>query len=310
MLELPTPELLDGGLWRIPLPMPFGPPTINVYLVACPGGWLMVDTGLDIPESWDALTGTLAELGVDPSQLRHIITTHLHSDHCGQAARLRDLSGAQVWMHRADADLLMNLKTSEEHFEALSALLEREGAATESIPSVLNSYRRLLATFPALSPDGYLEEGQVFETFAGPLMVMHLPGHSPGLCALSGPGFLISSDHVLEDTHPHVGWLPGYDTLGDYLGTLDRLAELDGARILPAHGNTFEGLAAWAEEERNHRTGRAAEIRAYREEGLTLGDDLVRRLWRRELRPLDYQLAMTEVEAFAEHERRFREQAG
>lgn len=305
-MDLPTPEMLAGGLWRIPLALPFGPPTVNVYLLRCAEGWILIDTGFGNDDSWQALTGTLASLGLAPQTVRHIIITHLHSDHCGQAARLREITGATIWMHRADAELLWSLKSERSHFEALEALLRRSGTSDQVIHPILVAYERLLATFPALQPDEYLEDGLTLESTLGPLTVLALPGHSPGLCGLYAPeaSLLFSSDHILEQTTPHIGWLPEEDCLGDYLGTLDRLAALPTNVILPSHGEPFSDLPGWVKRTRAHLDARTAKINAFLNEGVTLGNDLVRHLWPHELRPLDYQLALTEVEAQLEHRRR------
>ena len=207
------------------------------------------------------------------------------------------MSGATVWMHRADADLLMQLKTSRLHFETLDSVMREAGTPDPLRAAVLASYDRLMATFPALSPNCYLEDGAELDSWIGPLQVVWTPGHSPGLCCLYNPNYryLFSSDHVIEDITPHVGWLAGEDMLGDYLTSLDRLDPLAVDLILPAHGAPFSGLRDWTAATREHHQGRTREIEQHQRDGLLLTDDLVRRLWPRELRPLDYQLALTEV---------------
>jgi glyoxylase-like metal-dependent hydrolase (beta-lactamase superfamily II) len=267
---------------------------------------MLIDTGANSADSFGHLARVMSEVGVEPTSLKHIVLTHLHSDHCGLAAQLRDMSGATVWMHRADADLLMQLKTSREHFDMLEAAMREAGTPDSLRGSVLAAYDRLLATFPTLSPNAYLEDGAELESWLGPLQVVWTPGHSPGLCCLYNPThrYLFSSDHVIEDITPHVGWLAGEDMLGDYLDSLDRLDPLDVQLILPAHGATFSGLREWTAATREHHQGRSREIEQHQRDGLLLADDLVRRLWPRELRPLDYQLALTEVLAHLEHARR------
>jgi len=267
---------------------------------------MLIDTGANTADSFDHLARAMSEVGVEPTSLQHIVLTHLHSDHCGLAAQLRDMSGATVWMHRADADLLMQLKTSRLHFETLDSVMREAGTPDPLRAAVLASYDRLMATFPALSPNSYLEDGAELDSWIGPLQVIWTPGHSPGHCCLYNPNYryLFSSDHVIEDITPHVGWLAGEDMLGDYLTSLDRLDPLAVDLILPAHGAPFTGLRDWTAATREHHQGRTREIEQHQRDGLLLADDLVRRLWPRELRPLDYQLALTEVLAHLEHARR------
>jgi glyoxylase-like metal-dependent hydrolase (beta-lactamase superfamily II) len=248
----------------------------------------------------------MAGFGVEPSQLRHIVLTHLHPDHSARASHLRDLSGATVWMHRADADFLLELKSTTKPFDVLDEAMREAGTPEDARVRVRASYEKLVQLFPMLSPDALLEDGQVLESWIGPLQVIWTPGHAPGHCCLFAPErkVLFAGDHIIDDITPHVGWLPGEDTLGQYLGTLDGLDALDVDLILSSHGQPFRGLREWTQRVREHHSGRAAEIRQHQLDGVTLTDDLVRRLWPRELRPLDYQLALTEVLAHLEHARR------
>lgn len=304
-------ELLDGGVWRIPLTLPFGPPTANVYLLPCPDGWMLIDAGANTDDNWTDLTAAMSDAGVAPGQLRHIVVTHLHPDHCGLAARLRDASGATVWMHQADAEMLLHLTGSRRPQELLEEAMKQAGTPDSFRPAVLNSYDRLLRTFPALSPDAYLEDGAKLESWLGPLEVVWTPGHAPGLCCLHAAefGYLFSSDHVIEDITPHVGWLPEpdgsvEDTLGQYLASLDRLDTLQVEKILPAHGAPFQGLQAWTARTREHHATRAGDIARFQSDGADVADDLIKLLWPRELRPMEYQLALTSVLAYLEHGRR------
>ncbi len=286
--------------------MPFGPPFVNVYLLPCPGGWMLIDTGLDTRESAEALAEAMAGFGVEPTQLRHIVLTHLHPDHSARASHLRDISGATVWMHQADAEFLQRLKSTTEPYDLLDEAMREAGTPEPTRVQVRASYEKLAQLFPMLSPDALLEDGQTLESWIGPLEVLWTPGHAPGHCCLYARDakLLFAGDHVIDDITPHIGWLPGEDTLGQYLATLDRLDQLDVERVLSSHGLPFGGLREWTQRVREHHAGRTAEIRQHQADGVTLTDDLVRRLWTRELRPLDYQLALTEVLAHLEHARR------
>ncbi len=286
--------------------MPFGPPWVNVYLLPCPGGWMLIDTGLDTKPSADALAEAMAGFGVAPSQLRHIVVTHLHPDHSARASQLRDASGATVWMHRADAEFLLRLKTTNEPYDLLDEAMREAGTPETLRVQVRASYEKLAQLFPMLSPDALLEDGQALESGIGPLEILWTPGHSPGHCCLYAreKKILFAGDHVIDDITPHIGWLPGEDTLGQYLSTLDRLDQLEVELVLSSHGLPFGGLREWTERVRAHHASRSAEIGHHQQDGVSLTGDLIGRLWPRELRPLDYQLALTEVLAHLEHARR------
>jgi glyoxylase-like metal-dependent hydrolase (beta-lactamase superfamily II) len=264
---------------------------------------MLIDTGMPTTAAWDALTRSLAEIGVVPESLRHIVLTHMHPDHCGLVPRLRDLSSAEVWLHPEDAELLDKLSSTTHYRDAIEEALLEAGTPAPLRSAVLQAHDRFVSVLPAFTPARLLEDGLALESRAGPLQVIHTPGHSPGHCCLFAPEsrVLISSDHILEDITPHVGWLPEEDMLGRCFQSLDRVAALDARRILPAHGFPFTGLAKRAVQIRRAHQKRLNEIEEHLQDGARTADDLVRRLWPRDLRPFEYHLALTTILACREH---------
>src|SRR5690242_12231651 len=102
----PATELAPG-FWRLPMPI-HGHSLAGVcaYLVRDRDGYVLVDAGMDVPSCAEALATHAAALGVDLSALHTIVLTHCHADHGGQAPRLRERSGAQIWLHTDDAPLV------------------------------------------------------------------------------------------------------------------------------------------------------------------------------------------------------------
>src|SRR5512146_3280155 len=98
-------ELCDGpplelapGLYQLTIPMPFRLNHVHVYLVDADDGFILIDTGVNTSEAFAGLTRKLDQLGLAFNAITQIVITHFHSDHCGQAARIRELGGAQVVM--------------------------------------------------------------------------------------------------------------------------------------------------------------------------------------------------------------------
>jgi glyoxylase-like metal-dependent hydrolase (beta-lactamase superfamily II) len=73
---------------------PVGTPLMNVHFYRL--GGLVIDTGQRHMQK-EALQAMADE------SIRHILLTHHHEDHSGNAAALRDLTGATVWGHRITA---------------------------------------------------------------------------------------------------------------------------------------------------------------------------------------------------------------
>lgn len=290
-----TPELIESGLWRIPLPMPAGPAFVNIYLIRSEDGWILVDTGYGVPGIFDELAAGFAYVGVAPADLRQILLTHVHPDHGGNAPRLSAMSGAPIRLHPADAELLAWILRPGSAERMGDRLLDA-GAEPDKVAETVEACARLFSHFPALPDATPLNDGEIIPTELGPMDVIHTPGHSPGHVSfhLRERGVLLSGDTVLEGIFPNVGVVEGHDCFGEFLSTLDRLQMLPELRILPSHGLPFEGLHAWCHRTRTEALKRLRRVRSLREEGLTPAA-ITRRLWDRDLRPFDLQLALTTV---------------
>jgi glyoxylase-like metal-dependent hydrolase (beta-lactamase superfamily II) len=289
--------------FAVPMPGPLG--TVNVHLVELDDGYLLIDTGWNMPESLGALELGLAERGVAWADLRTLLITHLHPDHVGNAAVVLERSGARLLMHRVDAANL-----------ALVASVGRSPFFDEAwrIAGVPPAFRekmdersrgvRVGAT--PLKPAWELEGGERIAVRHGWLEVVWTPGHSAGHICLYSPEhrFLISGDHILEDITPNVGWRPGYDMLAQFLDSIEKVQGLDVDWVLPSHGSPFQGHRARLSFMREHHDERCRRIREHiAREPLTV-QALVERLWPRRLSLIDHHLALLEVLAHLEYLRR------
>lgn len=273
------------------------PPYVNVYLVRATDGWLLIDTGPPGEGTWGELTEALAGCGVAPDAIREIVLTHAHPDHIGQAVALRALTGARVWLHPDDAAMLEEILESP---PGILGILREAGTPEELWPAVEEAHRRLTGHFRPVPGTVALTEERRFDTCLGPLRPVLTPGHAPGHCCLAAGGVVFSGDHVLPETLPHAGFIPGLDALGDYLATFPKLRAMDVRLILPSHGLPFNEWHAWLDRAEETHLRRLERVRILREEGRT-PHETVRTLWQRELRPVDYQLALTRVLGYLRH---------
>lgn len=77
--------------------------TIAAFLMESTDGPVLIETG---PMStWGWLEKGLGDHGLKPSDIRHVLLTHIHLDHAGAAWKLAEL-GAQIYVHPSGRDHL------------------------------------------------------------------------------------------------------------------------------------------------------------------------------------------------------------
>jgi glyoxylase-like metal-dependent hydrolase (beta-lactamase superfamily II) len=74
------------------------------YAVDTSRGLVLIDSGLQADAN--VLKAQLASLGLDWSQVRAVLLTHAHGDHCGGAEYLRTILGAEIYAGQGDAAVL------------------------------------------------------------------------------------------------------------------------------------------------------------------------------------------------------------
>ncbi|TFV65689.1 UNVERIFIED_ORG: MBL fold metallo-hydrolase [Bacillus sp. AZ43] len=267
---LPPVEQLRADLWSIPVPIPHNPLRyVSVYAFALDGGGIgLLDTGWGSDESWAALTGGLAQLGADVTDVRGALVTHLHHDHLGLAARVREASGAWIAMHPADAGPVGRFSTigAQGFVDAEVAFLVRLGAPREDAVSDVGPADRYEAFTSMAVPDRLLEDGDHADLPGWRLRAVHTPGHTPGhLCfAEERTGLFFAGDHVLPRISPNISTSPAgaADPLGDFLDSLAAVRDLDPVEVLPAHEWRFRGLDARVDALTAHHEQRLTELLA------------------------------------------------
>jgi len=67
---------------------------------------VMVDGG--VPDKLKVFKRKIAELGILPGEVKLMVITHSHFDHCGSAYEIRDLTGAEIAIHESEKSYLEN----------------------------------------------------------------------------------------------------------------------------------------------------------------------------------------------------------
>lgn len=158
---------------------------VNAYLLKSTDGLVLVDAGW--PHKADTLFELVQKAGHSPADIRHLVLTHGHIDHAGSAAEVKRRTGARVYAHAADIDLIT--KGEAEH------------PGTTVTPGIIPALLNLIFIKPggtkyeALSVDQTLEDGEMLPMVKD-VQIIHTPGHSAGHIALlmQQDGVLIAGD--------------------------------------------------------------------------------------------------------------------
>lgn len=200
---------------------------VHAFLIQNAQELYLIDTLFD-PDA-QVILDQIRALGKQPQDLKHIILTHAHRAHMGGLLRLKELSGATIYSHPWEADIVSGNRL-------------QQGV---SLRPHLNS----IAVYPILflgtlvgpwsqhkpAPvDQFIDNGDNI----GPLQVIATPGHTPGHLA-----FYLPEHRTLFTGDAFVTWpllCPGWENAAlnvkQTWESLNLLAAMDVQAIGVGHG--------------------------------------------------------------------------
>ena len=170
---------------------------MRAYLIDHAGELILIDTLLD--KGGKLVLDEINAMGRQRRDLKHIIQTHAHQSHMGGLAALKTLTGARVYSHDWEADVLEGKKKVE--VPRTTTLVPQKPLKVYplQVAFVLG-----LGVPPPCEVDQNLKDGD----HVGPLTVIHIPGHTPGSLAFWWPEkrALIVGDAVTTWPEMALGW--------------------------------------------------------------------------------------------------------
>lgn len=131
-----------------------GAANVSSFYIRTPQGAILLDGGL--PETAPLIEKSIAELGFSIKDVKFLLNSHAHFDHCGGLAELKKASGAQMVASQRDAP-------------------------------VLNAAQGGLGTFPAVHVDRIIADHETVQ-LGGVTLTAHItPGHTKGCTTWTMP---------------------------------------------------------------------------------------------------------------------------
>jgi glyoxylase-like metal-dependent hydrolase (beta-lactamase superfamily II) len=234
---------LPAGIRRVTLPLPMRPGHVHAYLVPGDDGWMLIDTGLGLPDAKDRWRTEIAALD---GEVTRVFITHFHPDHVGAARDVVELTGATVFQGSVDLEQCARVWGGEDWTDVLAVWFGSHGAPDEVTRELIDS-GSYWAPFIRYVPEATtVEPGPWHEGWE----LVAAPGHADGQLTLLRHGVLLAADHLLDPITPTVGLWPASrpDPLGDYLTALETVVALAPAIALPGHGDPIGDPAGRAQE--------------------------------------------------------------
>jgi glyoxylase-like metal-dependent hydrolase (beta-lactamase superfamily II) len=240
-----TAKQVAEGVYQIQIPTPFSVGPVNVYLVE--GEQLtLIDAGPLTEEAWTALTDGLESIGYRVEDIRQLVLTHHHVDHCGLLERVRKASGAKTFSHPLAVPYVELHESFLGFHDRFFLDLYRESGVPEEKLSIIRKFHKLMMTFSERSRiDGLLKHEKPVPHLPE-WQVLYTPGHSQSHLSLyrAKDRVMIAGDHIIKHISSNAFIEPPRDqsrsrplTLVQYRTALQMCADMEIDLVLSGHGD-------------------------------------------------------------------------
>lgn len=188
----------------------------NIFAVKAEDALILVDCGTDGRE-WQVVTENMRYWGIDGLPITHVLITHAHGDHVGNAAMLQRM-GAKI-------------------------IVGEKAVSVENGEDPLNFHFAYPGAYVPFVPDQYVKDGEELMIHGIRITAVAAPGHSMGdvvyQMEMGGKNILFLGDVFHIDSYGEKAWIgeqwfldSDYDA---YMRSLYRLMHIPADILLSAH---------------------------------------------------------------------------
>ena len=199
----------SGGdrIYRIPLDI-FPGMHGYAHLVITKDLLVLFDVGSGFGDSNEQLEAGLERINVEFKEtvgwdrITHILISHAHIDHYGGLHYVRERTNAPIGIHELDRRVLTNYEERLELIEPrFRSFLLESGVSESKTEGLVTLYLLHKQLFSSIDVDFSYE---AIGMRLNGLEFVHVPGHCSGQIVARVGDILLSADHILEQTSPHM----------------------------------------------------------------------------------------------------------
>lgn len=197
----------------------------NVYLIRNGNASVLIDAGEK--GSKRKILWALDKYGLKPEDVHLIVLTHSHYDHSGSLKALKDATGAQVLVHRNEAD---NLSSGFTPFPKGTKIFSK------LIVALGKTLMKSMARYEPIKPDIVVDDQYDLSPHDISAYILFTPGHTSGSISL----ILKDHDAFIGDAAFNIAgfgiYPPFADDTHELIRTWKKLLDTGCKRFFPGHG--------------------------------------------------------------------------
>ncbi|NQU87185.1 MAG: MBL fold metallo-hydrolase [Mariniphaga sp.] len=200
---------------------------VTPILVVNGGNSFLVDTGRKA--FGQKIIQAIEINGLKPTDIKLIILTHTHFDHAGNAALLKEKTGAKVVVHKKEKDCLE---------KGYMTIPRGTKPSTKRLSWLGRNIFRFIGKYKSVKADIVVEDKLDLTPWGIDGYVLHTPGHTAGSQSVVLGDAILAGDAFFNAGFEGV-FPPFADHPKQLLETWEKIIELGINKVYPGHGSGF-----------------------------------------------------------------------